>query len=154
MEGLVSIEAHPVGGSVLVGVLVLLSFPVLSVPELSVTFIPGRICVRSLGNDQLCTVFKGAVWVPRSQVWSVVHLWALEAGPGSCCEVIHRLMVGSGVHHGSGAVTTRSGVEGCVRAGDLAGVESRQGQLWISFIRRNKTEFGYEFDYRPNAHIS
>jgi len=124
VEWLLNIEAHPVRSSVLVSVLVLLSSPVLAVPELSVTFIAGRICVRSLGNDQLCAVFKGAVGVPRSQVWSVVHRWALEAGPGSCCEVVNRLMVGSGVHHGSGAVTTRGGVEGCVRAGDLAGVES------------------------------
>lgn len=138
MEWLLNIEAHSVRCSVLVSVLVLLGSPALTVPELSVTFIAGRICVRPLGHDQLCAVFKGAVRVSRSQVWSVVHRWALEAGPGSCCEVVNWLMVGSGVHHSSGAITTRGGVERCVGAGDLAGVESRQGQLWISFILRNK----------------
>jgi len=110
MEWFVDIEAHSVAGSVLVGVLVLLSLPALTVPKLSVAFIAGGVGVRPLGNDELCTILEGAVGVSASEVGSVVNLWALEACPGGGCEVVDRLVVGSSVHHGSRAVTARSSV--------------------------------------------
>ena len=111
VEGLVGVEAHSVACSVLVSVLILLSAPVLPVPELSVAFVARGVCVGPLGDDQLGTVFKGAVGVSRSQVWSVMDLWALEAGSGGRREVVFWLVVGSIIHHGPGAVTTRGGVE-------------------------------------------
>ena len=112
VEGLVCVKAHPIASSVLVSVLVLLSSPVLAIPELSVAFIARGVGVGPLGDDKLCAVFEGAVWVPRSQVGSVMNLWAFEACPGSRCEVVSWLMVGGGIHHGSCAVTTGGGVEG------------------------------------------
>ena len=111
MEWFVDIEAHSVAGSVLVGVLVLLSLPAFTVPQLSVAFIAGRVRVRSLGNDKLCTILEGAVRISASEVRSVVNLWALEACSGSGCEVVDRLVVGSSVHHGPCAVTAGGSVE-------------------------------------------
>lgn len=133
MEWLGDIEAQSVAGSVLIGVLVLLGFPALAVPKLPVAFIARSIRVRSLGDDQLGTVFEGAGRVSASEVRSVMHLWAQVTCSGRSCEVVDRLVVGSSGHHGACTVTARSGMKRSVSTGDLTCVESSGGVvvLWL-----------------------
>jgi len=111
VEGFINVEAHSVACSVLISVLILLSLPALAVPQLSVAFIARSVCVRPLRDDKFRTIFKGDVWISTSEVWFIMHGWALEACSGGGREVVTRLMVGSIVHHRPGTVTARSGVE-------------------------------------------
>ena len=111
MEGLIDVHSHSVAGSVLIGVLVLFSGPTLTVPQLSVAFITGRVRVGPFGDDQFGTILERGVWISASVVWFVMHRWILEASSRRSREVVDRLVVRCSVHHSSGAVTTASSVE-------------------------------------------
>lgn len=111
VEWFLLVEAVSVRCSHLIGVLVLLSPPAVTVPQLPVTFITRCESVRTRLHDELGTIFECHVWISAPPVRSVMNGWALEAC--SCCgsEVVFWLVVWSSVHHGPCTVTAACSVE-------------------------------------------
>lgn len=136
VERFVLVEAISVGSSDLVSVLVLLSLPALTIPELPVALITWSKGVWARLYDQFSWVFEGCVRVSGSVVGLIMSFRAQITGSGSGCEIIPRLHVWSSVHHGPGSITATSSVERTVSLWDLRCVETKHG--------------GYDFNQLPD----
>ena len=136
VERFVLVEAISVGSSDLVSVLVLLSLPALTIPELPVALITWSKGVWARLYDQFSWVFEGCVRVSGSVVGLIMSFRAQITGSGSGCEIIPRLHVWSSVHHGPGSITATSSVERTVSLRDLRCVETKHG--------------GYDFNQLPD----
>ena len=127
VERLVLVEAISVGCSDLVSVLVLLSLPALTIPELPIALIAWSKSVWARLHNQLGWVFEGCVRVSSSVVGFIMSLWAQITGSGSSCEIISRLHVWSSVHHGPGPVAATGSMERTISLWDLRWVETKHG---------------------------
>ena len=136
VERFVLVEAISVGSSDLVSVLVLLSLPALTIPELPVALITWSKGVWARLYDQFSWVFEGCVRVSGSVVGLIMSFRAQITGSGSGCEIIPRLHVWSSVHHGPGSITATGSVERTVSLWDLRCVETKHG--------------GYDFNQLPH----
>ena len=127
VERLVLVEAISVGCSDLVSVLVLLSLPALTIPELPVALIAWGKSVWARLDNQFGWVFEGCVRVSSSVIGFIMSLRAQITGSGSSCEIISRLHVRSSVHHGPGPVAATGSMERTISLWDLRCVETKHG---------------------------
>lgn len=125
VERFILVETVSVTSSPLIGVLILLSSPVVTIPQLSVAFITRREGVRSWLDDEFRTIFKRCVRFPASEVWFVMYGRTHVACSCGSSEVVNWLVVGSCIHHGSCTVPTTSCMQGGIGFWNLACVESR-----------------------------
>ena len=126
MERLALVQGHAVSRSDLISVLILLSLPGVAVPELAVALVAAGEGVGALVDLQARRVVEHAVGLARPPVRLVVLLRAQVAGPGGGSEVILRLMVGSRVEHGAGAVAAATNLHGIIFLRDQLRVKSEE----------------------------
>lgn len=125
VEGLGLVEAVSVSGTDLVSVLVLLSLPLSTVPQLSVRAITGSQLVG--GNVlelELGTVLKSEVRVSVSPVGLGLGVGGRKGSSSGGCEVVKRVVVGSVSHHSGSTVSTASSLEGIIVTGNQSLVKA------------------------------
>ena len=140
VEGLGLVKAVTVRSSELIGVLVLLSLPGGTIPELAIALVATLHGVRASVHLELSSAAEVSCSVTGAPVRLVVNLWVVEASTSGGHEVVLGLMVLGSVEHGASAIPSATDFHGRIILWNQLGIESVKSKRSVRNCSNNRVQ--------------